>query len=403
MYYEFPANITLDDVRTAIKNANERLETPVFIEIDRGDHLIFNYAISFNEVWQVPETGMDREHAILRECRGLTFMKDGRIVARKFHKFFNVNEKPETQLDKIDWSVPHVILEKLDGSMITPFEAPPYETDSDMHWCTKLGMTEVAEKVKPFIKANPHYNDFARKCLEYSLTPMFEFCSMKQRIVIAYPKDRLVLTAIRNNLTGEYYTYEQCEEFAHQYNIELVKKRDSTNSTPSELIEYIRSLENEEGVVVSFENGHKVKIKADQYCMIHGTVSDIVSEKKVINMIVEGNIDDAIPLLPEDGQKQVEDFVQKFNQGISETISKCEELAKEGLAKTNSPAEFAGWVNTQNPLWRNIIFHAARGKNLRDSMTHMLSRNIGTNAKIDEVRELWGGHVWEWNGTPIED
>ena len=52
-------------------------------------------------------------------------------------KFFNVNEREETLIQHIDFSQPHLILEKLDGSMITPFEV-----DSRIRWGTKMGLTD---------------------------------------------------------------------------------------------------------------------------------------------------------------------------------------------------------------------------------------------------------------------
>jgi hypothetical protein len=58
-----------------------------------------------------------RAKAIRRECRGLLFYPDGRIMSRRLHKFFNVNERDETQVHRIDLGQPHVILEKLDGCL----------------------------------------------------------------------------------------------------------------------------------------------------------------------------------------------------------------------------------------------------------------------------------------------
>src|SRR5438132_57361 len=60
------------------------------------------------------------DHPIRRECRGIKFGADGRIIARPYHKFFNLGEKAETQPDVIDWGKAHEVLEKLDGSMVHP-------------------------------------------------------------------------------------------------------------------------------------------------------------------------------------------------------------------------------------------------------------------------------------------
>src|SRR6478752_10584590 len=124
MRYQFPHNMTIDEVRTAVANHNERTGVQAFIEVNKDGYTLFNYVISFDGSFPEPTTGdeaLDREFAILRECRGLTFCdQTGRIAARKYHKFFNVNQKPESQAGAVDFSRSHVRFEKLDGSMITP-------------------------------------------------------------------------------------------------------------------------------------------------------------------------------------------------------------------------------------------------------------------------------------------
>jgi len=70
------------------------------------------------------ENRIARQLAIRRECRGLIFdAKTGELLSRRFHKFFNINEKEESMLENMtDLSGGHIILEKLDGSMIGTIE-----------------------------------------------------------------------------------------------------------------------------------------------------------------------------------------------------------------------------------------------------------------------------------------
>lgn len=75
------------------------------------------------DIFPDPETAPDQQTrrlwAIRRELRGLIFSAaDGTVISRRFHKFFNIGELPETQPEKVDMSIPFVVLEKLDGSMI---------------------------------------------------------------------------------------------------------------------------------------------------------------------------------------------------------------------------------------------------------------------------------------------
>jgi hypothetical protein len=47
--------------------------------------------------------------------------------------------------------------------------------------------------------------DFCYDCvIDGDMTPIFEWCSRNQRIVVDYPEDMLVLTAVRDNIEGVY-------------------------------------------------------------------------------------------------------------------------------------------------------------------------------------------------------
>ena len=221
MNYDFPIIKHLDDVRPAIEGRDE------FIIAERDWGYVVNYMVSMTdtfppvldeEYWcpgckmTISETeGCGSQRcpeavnlaAIRRECRGLLFHKDGTIMARRLHKFFNVNERDETQVGAIDFTQPHVILEKLDGSMITPVV-----TDTGIRWGTKMGLTDVSMGAELFVANHPEYQELAQWCIDNGKTPIFEWTSRKQRIVIDYEEDNLVLIAVRDNVTGEYLPYK---------------------------------------------------------------------------------------------------------------------------------------------------------------------------------------------------
>jgi RNA ligase len=104
MEYTFPKNITLDDVKEEIKDNKE------FIIVEKDNFTVVNYVYAAPETFDTP---------LKAELRGLIFCNEtGKVINRRFHKFFNVGEK--LNAGDIDISKPHVILEKLDGSMISP-------------------------------------------------------------------------------------------------------------------------------------------------------------------------------------------------------------------------------------------------------------------------------------------
>jgi RNA ligase len=204
MKYQFEPASHISDYLAAIKDRSE------FVVVEKdGGYTVINYLVQMADTFPDPETASspeERRNFILRrECRGIIFSTaTGHVIAKRLHKFFNVNEREETQVGKVDFSEPHVILEKLDGSMITPVW-----TTLGLRWGTKMGVTMVALPVEEFVAEHPEYVDLAELCRDNRLTPIFEWTSRKQTIVIDYPTDNLVLIAIRNNVTGEYLPYDE--------------------------------------------------------------------------------------------------------------------------------------------------------------------------------------------------
>ena len=195
MNYDFPVIETIEDVIYDINGYDE------IRVIDKDYYTVINYAVAFEDTftWDFEDS---HSSSIRRECRGLIFNKDGKLISRPYHKFFNAGEKEETQLNKINLYEPHIVLEKLDGSMIRPIPTP-----EGFRLATKAGITEVAMNAEVFIADKPHYADFINECIKEGLTPIFEWVSRKNRIVVDYPEDNLILTAIRNTTTGEYLPY----------------------------------------------------------------------------------------------------------------------------------------------------------------------------------------------------
>lgn len=194
MEYQFPRIERIEDVLPAIQGRDE------FVVAEREWGTVVNYVVAMSDTF--PEVDSP-EMALRRECRGILFYPDGRIMARRLHKFFNVNERDETLMHKVDLGQPHVILEKLDGSMITPVY-----TEHGIRWGTKMGITEVSMQAEVFVAAHPEYVEMAQWCIDNGKTPIFEWISRKQRIVIDYEEDNLVLIAVRDNVTGEYLPYK---------------------------------------------------------------------------------------------------------------------------------------------------------------------------------------------------
>lgn len=66
-----------------------------------------------------------------------------------FSKFFNIGETEESMPERIDLSRPHIVLNKLDGSMIGPFVTP---IDGRLRYGSKKGITPLTTVVEDFVR-----------------------------------------------------------------------------------------------------------------------------------------------------------------------------------------------------------------------------------------------------------
>jgi RNA ligase len=317
----FPAGLTAAECRAAIVDRPEFRESK---KVVLGTQLtVFNYDFCHRGTFPDPEErGISpeerRRRQVLRECRGVVFGRDVEttagepssdevLVARRFHKFFNVDQNDEVSRDKINWDRPFTILEKLDGSLVSPLlvsPAPPPVIPEDdqgkdegsegtitedhavafarrqasiarpcidgkvVRWGSKQGPTDVTfflEQTDGFIDtqlrdAGVDYDGLARECLSSGLTPLFEWCSLKNHIVLEYEVDQLGLLAIRDNETGSYFDYDQMRERAGRYRVPVTRRwvpdeqqRDlSGEALIDHFQETLKTVQNIEGYVICF-------------------------------------------------------------------------------------------------------------------------------------------------------
>jgi RNA ligase len=398
MDYQFPRIECLDDVLPAIEGRDE------FIVARREWGTVVNYMVSMADTFpEVRTTGgsarmreeADRIKAIRRECRGLLFYPNGQIMSRRLHKFFNVNERDETAAHKIDLGQPHVILEKLDGSMITPVI-----TEAGIRWGTKMGITEVSMQAEEFVARNPDYAEFADLHIDRGQTPIFEWLSRKQRIVVDYPEDRLVLIAIRDNVTGAYKSYAQMKTYAESYNIDLVKSYPGTTENMEHLISETRAMEDAEGWIIRFDDGQMLKIKGDWYVRIHKTKDNLLWEKNVVDLLINEKMDDVKPYMLDEDLRRVELFETDFWIGINARVNWYEEYFKVLMASDVDRKQFAQDMMPAIPKGSYLpqfVFGRFDGKDPRQLVIDQIRKNTGTQPKIDSVRDLWGGTKWSYN------
>lgn len=406
---KFPLIRTIDDVLPAIKGHDE------FIVAERPFGTVVNYVVALEDSFDDP---------IRRECRGVIFYPSGKIMSRPYHKFFNLGEKNESRPAKLDMGSTTsdvLIMDKLDGSMIRPvylqdggFAGPFWRLG------TKMGITDVADQADKWVRSqyNFHgYRDFIDFCGRIGWTPLFEWCSRQQRIVVDYEEDSLVLTAIRKNDTGEYLSREYLEQVQNLYDIPIVKMWD--RRWLCKLQDLMKFRQDIEGWVVAWPNGLRVKMKVDWYVTLHKVKECIAREKYVIDSILDDYLDDLKGKLQDADLRAVEAFEEPFRLGY---LKLQLDLYK---AWTDIQAELALWEKNQgdflepeavkrgvkkylatelvlrHPLWmRTLLFGMFDGKyeGTLEAVKDLLKKSTRVQREIDENRHLWGGATYQYGG-----
>lgn len=412
-YYSFPTITHVDDLKIALDGREE-------IKImDRGDYDVIDYLYVLPDTFPtIPETPGTPEWnlAVLRrECRGLLFNKDGSLLSRRLHKFFNMGEREETLPGNISFQRPHHILNKEDGSMVSPYMDPQEHIKwvfeqakgytQRVFWGTMMGWTDVAQGCETYIsQANYDYEGFARDCISNGWTPIFEWCSPDARIVLKHERARLVLLAIRHNQTGVYKTYEEVCEWSDRYGIPVVESLGCVTDDPATFMNRVHGETNIEGYVVQFNNGHAMKLKTSWYLRFHKAKENLVFEKDVWNLILEGDVDDVMPVLMDHDRDRLEVFQVEFEQAMHDAAAQLEaEVRNMKLKVGGARGAYAELVKNNENLPGSLkgmafkLFSYGYGEKEHTPMSlirQFAANSVGTASKIEEARKIIGVNPW---------
>lgn len=261
------------------------------------------------------------------EClaRGLVIDEGKRkIVATPFPKFFNYGEMSNSFP-----AGPFQASEKMDGSLGVAF---CYQGDwqvatrgsfqsAQAEWATQWFNANVAPKISN-----------GRHC---DSTILVEIIYPENQIVIGYDFSALVLLGAYH-ANGREYSREELENLADEVNIRLAK----LYQFPSveDVIQSATSLPGDkEGWVLRFPSGYRMKIKGDEYCNLHRSVS-CCTPLNIWGMMKDNeDMKEFEDSLPEEFSADLKKIVQSLEVSLEE----CLETVKIAMKATNhfSPKE----------------------------------------------------------------
>ena len=378
MNYTFPIIRHIDDVLPHIEGRDE------FVVAERDDYDVINYVVAMQDTFDMADRD-DLGGAVRRECRGLIFYKDGTLMSRPFHKFFNVNEREETQAHDFVMTQNHVVMEKMDGSMIRPVLCGDY-----LRLGTKMGVTEVAMKAEAWLAGqDPALKAWLRKCVEDGVTPLFEWCSRDNQIVLDYARDDLVYLGTRDNATGAYVMDTSCP-------FTVVPQYGSVDVSLDDYVERQRVAEEREGDIIRFADGHMVKIKNDWYVRIHKALDRIRFDRNIVKLILHQEVDDLLPLLPTGDADRVREFERKFAERLAQITEDYERywntVVASGLDRKQYAQEWMPTIKGNDPFAPAYVFGRFAGKDGREMILANIEKHLSTNVKWDACA-AWMGIV----------
>jgi RNA ligase len=270
-----------------------------------------------------------------RQCRGLVLDDDYGVVARPFHKFFNLEDVP----DEIPWHLPYRITEKLDGSLIIAFHYV-----GRWHCATRGDFNSWQARAAAELLATRYAH--VRERLTPGLTYCFEYISPANRVVIAYPEEDIVLLTAFEPDGREAPLPEDCG---------LRRARTFDFATPiAELKQHVK--EGEEGYVVRFENGYRCKIKGDEYVRVHRLVTG-VSPKTVWEFLSAGqDISGVLVNTPDELNEWVRSVVadlrSRYDAMLERVNLAASDVADLPTRKEQAAALQSHWSDVQGCVFR---------------------------------------------------
>jgi len=377
MHYAFPEIRTIDDVLPHISGREE------FIVAERDFGTVINYVVAMADTFNM-DSADDIGGAMRRECRGLIFDADGNLMSRPFHKFFNVNEREETQTHvlALDLMFDHVIMEKMDGSMIRPILVDGY-----LRLATKMGVTNVAMQAEAWLAAqDPSLKDWLRQCVEDSVTPIFEWISPFNQIVLAYEEADLVYLGTRDNVTGAYVMDTSCP-------FPTVPQYGSLELGLNDYMYIARKQESREGDIIRFADGHMLKIKNDWYVRIHKTIDRITFDRNIVNLIINEEVDDVMPMLPVVQANRVRNFEIRFWEAFKQKENQLYGLrisAQQSYEDDRKRIALEMVPTLENKTDAQCVFRMLDGSNIRELLLQHIEKNISSNTKWDACAKWMG-------------
>ena len=289
-------------------------------------------------------------------CRGLVTDHTGDIVATPFQKFFNIEEGKCTPTAKCE------VYEKMDGSLGIVFWFQG-------QWVVATRGSFTSDQA---IKAREILKKYNTDIMFRHLTFCFEIIYPENRIVLDYGDDEKLVLLGTFDKNGK----EMDVDMWSQWGFDVVKKYDGIKDF-NQLKSMIK--DDQEGFVVKFSNGDRIKVKGVEYLRLHKIMTNVTTTG-IWEYLKNG--EDVMELLkdvPDEFYKKIQNYVKDLRYSyfqISEDAGKKFDYMMYGKYNDKEPItdrkEFAEWVSTQPKHLSGILFRMLDKKDYSEIIWNLI-------------------------------
>ena len=340
-----------------------------FIIAKRDGYLFVDY--------QSSKTGK-HQFAIVKDCKGVKFDTSGKIIARPFHKFLDITHTLENYPpDQIA-----TVSEKLDGVLIHPVKIY-----GALVLMTRRGRTQIAVNAETLL--TPEIEQECLSLIEKEVTPLFEYTSPDYRNVIQYPVNKLTLLAIRENISGAYWSEQETSSIAYKMSVDQPAKQELTIADFKKYLSNAKNIKGKKGFVCRIGNDVWGHFLTNYYHRKHSLKENINDEKEVLSLILQNHIDDVIPLLSQREKEAIKYYRKRVHVGIGRTTEKLHHIIMAGT-KLDHATFTHEHLKEHSPVIRLLALSLRNGKynSPYEAIHSLLMEHINTKQDIENLRDI---------------
>lgn len=183
------------------------------------------------------------------------------------------------------------------------------------------------------------------------------------------------------------------QNLIREYNIPVVRAFEPQTDMRA-FLDYVAGLEDLEGFVVRFDDGHMVKLKCHWYLQIHRAKEAILQDRNIVELILDERLDDVKAHLPAEDRDRLTKFENDFNLVISKIVAKifAEHLALR-ISFMDRKTFAVDHAHKHDSFIRPILFRIFDNENgqgdIRELVVNTIRNNLSKTARYESIRDAW--------------